>query len=198
MAISIDPATRLITIPVTDLTYHSPGLYQLDVNDFRLWLKDYEDNVEGIYLPTTHRHNTEVTVGGVTLARVVEIINGYTVQFDDSVIDHYSVNLVGANCNLADVHVVNTVSIRSNNSAGLVVASDATPDNLVSAMLSATIETGLSTEDILRLIAAAMFGKVSGAGTSNIVFRDTNDTKNRIEANVDVSGNRISVTLDPS
>jgi hypothetical protein len=193
MAISIDPATRVITIPQADLTSLGGGVYQLDVNQFRLWLKDYEDNETGMYLPDTHRHNTEVTVGGVTLARVIEIINGYTVTFEDGA---YAVTLTGGNNNIADVMNVNNVSLRSNNSAGLIVASDATPDNLVNALLAATIETDLTYEQILRLIAAAMFGKVSGAGTSNIVFRDTNDTKNRIEANVDVSGNRISVTLD--
>ena len=193
MAISIYPATRVITIPQADLTSLGGGVYQLDVNQFRLWLKDYEDNETGMYLSDTHRHNTEVTVGGVTLARVIEIINGYTVTFEDGA---YAVTLTGGNNNLADVMNVNNVSLRSNNSAGLIVASDATPDNLVNALLAATIETDLTYEQILRLIAAAMFGKVSGAGTSNIVFRDTNDTKNRIEANVDVSGNRISVTLD--
>jgi len=194
MAISIDPATRVITIPQADLTFLGAGVYQLDVNQFRLWLKDYEDNETGVYLLDTHRHNTEVTVGGVTLARVIEIINGYTVTFEDGA---YAVTLTGGNNNLADVMNVNNVSLRSNNSAGLVVASDATADSLVAAMLAANIETDLNFDDILRLIAAAMFGKVSGAGTSNIVFRDTNDTKNRIEANVDVSGNRIAVTLDP-
>ena len=194
MAISIDPATRVIYVPQADLTLLGAGVYQLDVNQFRLWLKDIEDDPDGIYLPTTHRHNTEVTVGGVTLARVIEIINGYTITFEDGA---YAVTLTGGNNNIADVMNVNQVSLRSNNSAGLVVSEGTSPDDLVNAMLTATIETGLNTEDILRLIAAAMFGKVSGAGTSNIVFRDTNDTKNRIEANVDVSGNRISVTLDP-
>jgi hypothetical protein len=194
MAISIDPATRVITIPQADLTSLGGDVYELNVNQFRLWLKDYEDNETGMYLLDTHRHNTEVTVGGVTLARVIEIINGYTVTFEDGA---YAVTLTGGNNNLADVMNVNNVSLRSNNSAGLVVAEGTSPDDLVNAMLTANIETDLSFDEILRLIAAAMFGKVSGAGTSNIVFRDTNDTKNRIEADVDVSGNRISVTLDP-
>jgi hypothetical protein len=64
----------------------------------------------------THRHNTTVTVGGVTLARVIEIINGYTVTFEDG---QYAVNLAGANSNVADVANVNQVSLRSANSAGL-------------------------------------------------------------------------------
>ena len=47
-----------------------------------------------------------------------------------------------------------------------------------------------------RLILSALAGKVSGAGTSNIVFRDVNDTTDRIAAVVDTDGNRKQVTLD--
>ena len=64
----------------------------------------------------THSHNTSVTVGGVTLARVIEMINGYSITFEDG---QYAVNLVGANSNVADVVNVNQVSVRSANSAGL-------------------------------------------------------------------------------
>jgi hypothetical protein len=65
----------------------------------------------------THRHNTEVLLGGVTYARVVEIISGYTITFEDG---QYAVNLTGANSNIGDVVNVNQVSIRSANSAGLI------------------------------------------------------------------------------
>ena len=67
----------------------------------------------------THRHNPPVDVGGVSLARVVEIINGYTLTFEDG---QYAVNLYGANTNAADVVNVNQVSVRSSNSAGLVTS----------------------------------------------------------------------------
>ena len=79
--------------------------------------KDYlEASQEGMPFLDTQSHNPPVTVGGVTLARVVEIINGYTVTFEDGA---YAVNLVGANSNIGDVVNLNQVSIRSNNSAGL-------------------------------------------------------------------------------
>jgi len=90
---------------------------ELDLNVFRLALKDLEDGEDGIPHPDTHQHNTEVTVGGLTLARVIEIINGYTVTFEDL---QYAVNLVGANSNVGDVVNVNQVSVRSQNSAGLI------------------------------------------------------------------------------
>ncbi|MDH3930309.1 MAG: hypothetical protein OEV22_20455, partial [Deltaproteobacteria bacterium] len=65
----------------------------------------------------THRHNTEVLLGGIVYARVVEIISGYTITFEDG---QYAVNLTGANSNIGDVVNVNQVSVRSANAAGLI------------------------------------------------------------------------------
>jgi hypothetical protein len=93
------------------------NVYELDVNTFRTNLNARQDDEDGIVFPTTHRHNTEVTVGGVVLARVVELINGYTITFEN---DTYAVSLVGANNNISNVMNLNTVSLRSANSAGLI------------------------------------------------------------------------------
>ncbi len=119
MAISIAWGTRVIYVPKADtqLVQSLPTeVRQLNLNDFRLDLKALEAGVEGMPEPDTHVHIAPITFGGVTLARVVEIINGYTVTFEDGL---YAVNLVGANSNVADVTNVNQVSIRSSNSAGL-------------------------------------------------------------------------------
>lgn len=126
MAISIDWQTKVIYIPQADLTPLGGSLYELDVDWFRLQLKDLEDNIEGMPFLDTHRHTTETELGGVTYARFVEIINGYTVTFEDG---QYAVNLVGANNNILDVTNVNQVSLRSSNSAGLI---------------SSVVETGVS------------------------------------------------------
>jgi hypothetical protein len=122
MAISIDYTTRIISIPKADMTLvqSTPTeIRELDINNFRLALKDIEDSTVGVPFVDTHTHNTVVTVGGLTLARVVEIINGYTVTFEDG---QYSVNLVGANSNIGDRVNANQVSVRSYNSAGLTSA----------------------------------------------------------------------------
>lgn len=117
MAISVDWGTKVIFVPQSFLTDLGGGVYSLDVDTFRLALKDLEDDEAGMPFLRTHNHNPEITVGGVTLARVVEIINGYTVTFENGM---YAVNLVGANNNISDVANVNSVSIRASNSAGLV------------------------------------------------------------------------------
>ncbi len=87
----------MIYVPKADTTLVSSSPYeirQLDLNVFRLALKDLEDDEVGQVWPTTHNHNAAVEVGGVLLAQVVQLINGYTVTFEDG---SYAVNLVGAN-----------------------------------------------------------------------------------------------------
>lgn len=119
MAITIDWGNRIIHVPKADmlLIQSTPTeIRELDINSFRLDLKDLEDSEEGMPFPDTHKHNTAVSLGGVTYARVIEIINDYTITFEDG---QYAVNLVGANSNIADRVNVNQVSVRSANSAGL-------------------------------------------------------------------------------
>ena len=119
---SIDWDTLTINVLKTDsfmtlIDVGPPEIYEMDVNDFRLALKDEEDSVAGMPYLDTHQHNTEVVIGGVAYARFVEIINGYTITFEDG---QYAVNLTGANNNILDVTNRNQVSIASQNSAGLI------------------------------------------------------------------------------
>jgi len=119
MAITIDWGTQVINVPRADMVLVQSvptEIRQLDLDAFRQTLNDLQDDPEGMPFPTTHNHVQPITVGGVTLARIIEIINGYTVTFEDG---QYAVNLVGANSNVGDVTNVNQVSIRSANSAGL-------------------------------------------------------------------------------
>jgi hypothetical protein len=126
--ITINHLTKVILVPVNDscMTAITPGIggvYAMDVNVFRKNLKDLEDDPEGMTLLDTHTHNTEIVLSGVTYSRFFEIINGYTVEFDESVFDHYIVVCSGANHNIADVKVLNTISLIIGNSAGLVTVS---------------------------------------------------------------------------
>lgn len=120
MNVNINWATKVITVPKAelDLVQSSPTeIYNMSINDFRLALKDKEDDQEGMPFLDTHSHNSEVLLGGIVYARVLEIINGYTVTFENG---FYAVNLIGVNSNIGDNVNVNSVSIRSANSAGLI------------------------------------------------------------------------------
>jgi len=117
--LSIDWGKKIIHVPliVMTLIQTTPTrIMQLNLDDFRKALKDLEDDSEGMAFSNTHKHNTTVEVGGVVLARVLEILEPYTITFEDG---QYAVNLVGANSNVGDRVNVNNVSVRSANSAGL-------------------------------------------------------------------------------
>jgi hypothetical protein len=150
MALSIDWATKVISIPKTDLTLIQGTLYELNTNEFRLWLKDIEDSEEGMPYEDTHRHNTEVTVAGVTYARVIEIINGYSITFEDG---QYSVRLVGSNNNIWDIQNgilnQNQVQVIPTNSAGLIVSETGT--------------SGLTPEESAQLLALPDLGEIEAS-----------------------------------
>ncbi len=65
-------------------------------------------------------------------------------------------------------------------------------------ILDEVVEGSLTLRQILRILLAEAVGKAAGGGTTSITFRDQADTKNRIAATVDASGNRSAVTLDAS
>lgn len=119
MAISIDWGTSVITVNKADmvLVQSVPSIiYELDLNAFRIEIKDLEDTDNGMMFTDTHLHNPPVSVGGAVLARVVEILSPYTVTFEDG---QYRVNTVGANSNISERINVNQVSVSTSNSAGL-------------------------------------------------------------------------------
>ena len=119
MEISINWGDRIIHVPKSYLTSTpNPDVFNLDTDAFRLDLKGLEDSEFGMSYPDTHRHNTEVLLSGVIYARVIEIINGFTITFENGL---YAINFYGSNNNYADVTNVNYVSIRPNNAAGLIV-----------------------------------------------------------------------------
>ena len=152
MAISIDFGTKIISVPRADMVLLSPAgapteIRQLSIDTFRLTLNELQDTVAGITFPNTHAHNKAINLGGVVIARVIEMTNGYTVTFEDG---QYAVNLVGANSNIADVTNVNQVSVRSSNSAGLqdlstLLASAYQGEIVFSALGQAGTETPIGT-----------------------------------------------------
>lgn len=157
MPISIDWGTKVISVPQSYLTFVSGSIYELDVDQFRLDLKDLEDSEEGMVFPDTHVHNTTVELSGTTYARFVIITNGYTVTFEDG---NYTVKCVGANHNIGDVKNVNSVSLIIGNSAGLIQSG----------------VSGLTTEESQQL---------SGAYTAALLARKIGTNKAVIVENVD-------------
>jgi hypothetical protein len=127
-----------------------------------------------------------------------------------NVIGHMSVEVVPwdiSNANsLGLAHLDATVSSRGTSSlnAGaqmdLVAAPNATALTAVAAAmldLSAGVQTGWTLRQALRIILGYIAGKSTKVGTTYTV-RDPQDTKNRIVATVDATGQRTAVATDPS
>jgi hypothetical protein len=175
MAISINWGTRIISVPKADMSLVDvgpPEIRELDLNDFHLTLKDLEDNEAGMPYPDTHVHNTEVVLGSITLARVIEIINGYTVTFEDG---NYQVDLVGANSNVSDVTNLNSVGLRSYNSAGLITFGGADASSIADAiwdevLTGATHNVPSSAGRRLRQLGDVISGEVTDASPTTTSF----------------------------
>jgi hypothetical protein len=71
-----------------------------------------------------------------------------------------------------------------------------TQDDVTGAVLEAQVESGFSLKQILRLMSAVILGRASG-GPGSPVFRDVNNTKDRVTGTADSNGNRTAATYDP-
>lgn len=94
--------------------------------------------------------------------------------------------------------VVDKVEVRQVSSSGSLFTLEQVVSGVVTAMTSRVVENGMTGEEITRLMASVLLGKLTGAGTGTEKFRDLADTKDRITAIIDNSGNRTAITLDAS
>ena len=179
MSYSVNWSTQLITIPLADLTLVSTGLYQLNLSDFHEEIRRLEwEFTEGLPWPHIIDYVASVTFGGVTLAPVITVTNGYTVEFEAGM---YAVNLVGANSNIADVAVINGVSIRPQNSAGLqvvtqgsgVTAQDKT--DIANTVWTHTDATTIKSD--LNFVKDIEGGRWKREGSLMIFYKDDNSTE---------------------
>jgi hypothetical protein len=194
MAITINWATKVIDVPQSDLTFLGGDDYELDITDFHWTLRDIEDDVGGMVHLPTHTHNTEVILSGDTFARVVQIINGYTVTFEDTG-SPYRVFLVGANSNILDVANLNNVSIAAKNSGGLVIQ----PDGVTAANVWEHLGEGaLTMEVMMRVMLSALAGTTTGLGTDTEKYESVDGLKDRITVTFDANSNRTTIVLDGS
>lgn len=126
MALTIDPATRVISVPQADLSLISGTLWSLDSNQFRKDVWDILSSESHIWLPPAFTHNTEVTITGDTLARTIVFINGFSVTFEDTG-SAYSIKIEGSNNNIHDIDggILNPTALTTvipTNSFGLITS----------------------------------------------------------------------------
>jgi hypothetical protein len=121
MAITLDPATRVFSIPQADLTLVTGTLYSADTDALRIEMMALLASEDYIWMPDSYIHNTEVTVAGVNYARTLITINNYSYTFTPDA--QWSVRLEVSNNDWFDVEAgnlnQNQVQVIPTNSAGL-------------------------------------------------------------------------------
>lgn len=198
MAISIDPATKLISVPQADLTFVSGTLYTLDSNQFRKDVMALLASEPYIWMPDAFSHNTEVTVAGTTYARTLEFINGYSIQFENTG-SSYTVRIEGSNNNIFDAEngiLVPTplVTVISTNSAGLIANSLSAAD--VAQFFTYVLEDGETFEQAMRLLRANAAGSIAQAVDGTYQIKSKDGLKNRIEGDDAANGGRTITATD--
>lgn len=89
-----------------------------------------------------------------------------------------------------------SIAALNNLSAAQVTAAVPTAAQNAAAILAAGDVDGFTVEETLKLCLAILAGKLSGAATTAVAIRAADDSKARVTATVDASGNRSAVTLD--
>lgn len=129
MAYAVDWSTKIITIPKADTTLvtSTPNeIRSLDVTTF--WTAIHVIQASSVAMPflPIMANTPPSVIAGITFARVVQLINGYTITFENG---SYGVNIIGGNSNIKDNTNFNSVSVGSANSAGLIGGSTGTSTN---------------------------------------------------------------------
>ena len=71
-----------------------------------------------------------------------------------------------------------------------------TAQEIADAVWNYPLGDGYTAGEMMRVFAAVLAGKVSGAGTGTETFKSINDSKNRLVSVVDSNGNRTNITID--
>ena len=117
MSYSVNWVTKLITIPLSDLTLVSGSNYTLAVADVHDEIRRLEwEQSGGLWAPYILNHYPTVTLSGIPKTRTVEMVNGYTWNVDST---NINISLIGIDSNLLDTYIPgNGISLLANNSVG--------------------------------------------------------------------------------
>ena len=98
---------------------------------------------------------------------------------------------------IATEHIA-TGAITADSIADNAIDAGALKADAIDLIWDEVLEGTLTARQIQRLALAVLAGITTGGGTTAPMFRDNADSKNRVAATVDTSGNRTAVTLDGS
>ena len=116
MPLLCDWNTKIITVPKSELTLDTGTKYKITAVYWFELLRELNGSVEGIAetINSPLFNNTPPTS---STPRIVNVINGYTVQIEDGL---YSLEIINGNTNFRDVEIKNQVSVGTNNTTGFI------------------------------------------------------------------------------
>lgn len=181
----------------------SGGTTSFDVKDMYSRWKDWVRDADGSqYLEAFRTAGGDPTVGANSVASYFFLTNGWRVRPQEashqlsvagSLVVDGGGNPYQTTAGAYNVQIIAEVPVKAEG----IATSGSSPADIADALLDdETIEAGLTVRGALRLISAALAGKLSGAPAGPIVIRNVGDTTDRITATVDADGNRTSVTTD--
>jgi hypothetical protein len=117
MAYAVNWVTKVVSIPASDLVLVSGTRYRLEAPSFTAEIRRLEWGFsDGFWAAQIlERDNTRFDFSGVDYAPFEKVVNGYTIEFVGGMT---RVDLLGSNCNIADVLIANGVTVVPSNSAG--------------------------------------------------------------------------------
>jgi hypothetical protein len=180
-----------------------PGLYEFQIDDARWAVTDAKsvvvsvsgatnlaDTDEEIQLNFNDLDPSEIRSAIGLSADIDQQFN--SILADTTEIKAKTINIPDDPADASDIEGLVTAIVAS---IDMIPNADANADALLDR--SDAIEDGLTVRGSLRLAAAALAGKISGADVLAPAIRSAvSDAKDRITATTDVAGNRLSVTTD--
>jgi len=205
VAISIDFATKVITVPKADLTLVSGTLFELPTETkFRADVNALMDDEIGIVFDDPISHTTETTIVGTTFARFIELINGYSITFENLA---YSVRMIESNNNLFDVdggilNASGNVTVVGQNSAGLISVTSGSgvtqqdKDDIEAQIFAHIYEGTESFQGYLRLARAYAAGDIAQLPDGTYKIKSIDGAKDRIEGDDTANSGRDVTATD--
>ena len=165
-----------------------------DLVAFHAELRDAEDGEVGAIYPVTHTWKL-LDLGGGAFFPALDLINVWVLQFPTP--GNYSIkgNLGGTIAPVAGVYVERQTSAAYATTAG--GASGPSAGDVATAVWQRVLE-GLTAEEMMRVMLAALSGRTSGIGSSTEQYLSRDSNKPRLTAGFDAAGNRTTVSLDGS
>lgn len=116
MVLTANWVTKIITVPKSELALISGTRYSITVDYWFQLLRELNASIQGV-IETVSIPLYENTSPTTTTPRITDVINGYTVVFEDGL---YSVEFTDGNTNIREVEIKNQVSVGTNNTSALI------------------------------------------------------------------------------